>query len=353
MNQYRKITTGIILLFLPVLPPSQKAPHPPGGMNTKKISAFGGFCYGDVAAEMSGTIASVGGAPLSATGEKNKSRNSEEFQSKRRLLKVTFIDVGQGDCQFIQTPGGKTILIDAGKGATEWSSYDAGERIVVPFLESLKIEKIDYVVISHAHNDHIGGLRAVLNRFKVENFVDPGLQYPSWVYEGLLELVDEKNINYIEAKAGDEFNWDKYCEFKVLNPPDRFFRGGSEANENSIVLKLTYKDISFLFTGDAERNAEKNLVRNFREDLICTVLKIAHHGSTTSTSEIFLDWAQPLFAVIHVGERNRWGHPKREVLKRLEDYGCKTYRTDKDGTIQIITDGKKYKIKFLDAIDED
>jgi len=141
MNQYRKFTAGIILLFLPVL--------------------------------------------LSAAGEKNKPLKSSgnNLQGKRRLLKVTFVDVGQGDCQFIQTPGGKTILIDAGMGASQWSSYDAGEKIVIPFLESLKIEKIDYVIISHAHSDHIGGLRAVLNRFKVGNFVDPGLQYPSWVYE--------------------------------------------------------------------------------------------------------------------------------------------------------------------------
>ena len=298
MNQYRKITASAILLFLPVL--------------------------------------------LSASGEKNK----------RHLLKVTFIDVGQGDCELIQTPEGKTILIDAGEGATEWSSYDAGKKVVVPFLEGLNIEKIDYVVISHAHNDHIGGLRAVLNRFKVENFVDPGLQYPSWVYEGLLELVDQKNINYIEAKAGDEFKWDKYCKFKVLSPPSRFFRGGSEANENSIILKLTYNDISFLFTGDAERIAEKTVVRNFRDDLLCTILKVAHHGSTTSTSDIFLDWAQPLIAVIEVGSENRWGHPRRETLKRLEDYGCKIYRTDKDGSVQIETDGKKYKIKFLGSGEE-
>ncbi|MFH1353309.1 MAG: ComEC/Rec2 family competence protein [bacterium] len=308
MNQYRKITVSLILLFLPVL--------------------------------------------LSAAGEKNKPHNSEELRGKRRLLKVTFIDVGQGDCTFIQTPEGKTILIDAGEGATEWSSYDAGKKTVVPFLESLNIEKIDYVVMSHAHNDHIGGLRSVLTRFKVENFVDPGLQYPSWVYEGLLELVDQKNIKYIEAKAGDELKWDKYCKFKVLNPPGRFFRGGSEANENSLLLKLTYNDISFLFTGDIERVAEKTVVRNFRDDLLCTVLKVAHHGSTTSTSDIFLDWAQPLVAVIHVGSENRWGHPKRETLKRLEDYGCKIYRTDRDGTVQIETDGKKYKIKFLNSVKE-
>ncbi|MCD6413055.1 MAG: MBL fold metallo-hydrolase [Elusimicrobia bacterium] len=267
---------------------------------------------------------------------------------KRRLLRVTFVDVGQGDCEFIRTPGGKTILVDAGPGATEYDNFDAGKKIVVPYLKSLKVKKIDYVVMSHAHNDHIGGLRAVLKNFPVGNFVDPGFDYPSWVYEDILKLVDKKKIKYVEAHAGDVFKWDKYCRIEVFNPPEKYFRGGSEANENSIILKLTYKKVSFLFTGDAERKAERFVVKHFKDELMCTFLKVAHHGSATSTSQEFLDWSQPLVAVIEVGQGNRWGHPKREVLKRLKEYGCQIYRTDRNGFVEVITDGKKYKLRHFD-----
>ncbi|MBA3053175.1 MBL fold metallo-hydrolase [bacterium] len=266
----------------------------------------------------------------------------------KNILSVTFIDVGQGDSIFIQTPEGKNILIDAGNGATEWSSFDAGESIVVPFLKKQGIKKLDYMIMSHPHNDHIGGLPAVLKAMPVDTFVDPGFQYNSWVYENLLKLVEEKGCKYVEARAGDKITLDKYCSFKVFNPPpDKYFRGGSEPNENSLVLKLAYKDISFLFTGDCEKQGERYMVKRFKKDLLCTVLKVAHHGSVSSSTQEFMDWAQPLFAVICVGARNRFGHPKKATLKRLTDYGCKIFRTDQDGSVRITTDGKRYKTELL------
>ncbi len=273
---------------------------------------------------------------------------AEKTMLKKNILSVTFIDVGQGDSILIETPGGKNILIDAGNGSTEWSSFDAGGSIVVPYLKKHGIKKIDYMIMSHPHNDHIGGLPAVLNALPVGTFVDPGFQYNSWVYENLLELVEEKECKYVEARAGDKIKIDKYCHFKVFNPPpNKYFRGGSEPNENSLVLKLVYKDISFLFTGDCEKQSERYMVKRFKKDLLSTVLKVSHHGSTSSSTQAFMDWTQPLFAVICVGERNRFGHPKKATLKRLADYGCKIFRTDRDGSIRITTDGKRYKTELI------
>jgi len=277
---------------------------------------------------------------------------AKKQEPKKNILTVTYIDVGQGDSILIETPEGKNILIDAGDGPTDWSSWDAGDRIVVPFLKKRGIKKLDYVLMSHAHNDHIGGLPAVLKAFPVDTFVDPGFQYNSYIYENLLTLVEEKGCKYVEARAGGQIKLDKYCYFEVLNPPaDRYFRGGSEPNENSLVLKLAYKDVSFLFTGDSEKQAERSMVQNFKKDLLCTFLKVAHHGSASSTSQEFMDWAQPLYAIISVGERNRFGHPKKTTLKRLADYGCKIFRTDKDGSMRVTTDGKRYKTELLKEIE--
>ncbi|PKN00344.1 MAG: MBL fold metallo-hydrolase [Elusimicrobia bacterium HGW-Elusimicrobia-2] len=273
---------------------------------------------------------------------------AKEPPLKKNVLSVTYIDVGQGDSILIETPEGKNILIDAGNGPTEWSSFDAGAGIIVPFLKKRGIKKLDYMIMSHPHNDHIGGLPSVLKVIPVDTFVDPGFQYGSYVYENLLELVEEKGCEYVEARAGDKIVLDKYCYFKVFNPPrDRYFRGGSEPNENSLELKLIYKDVSFFFTGDGEKQSERFMMQNFKKELVCTVLKVAHHGSTSSTTQEFMDWAQPLYAVICVGAKNRFGHPKKATLKRLQDYGCKIFRTDRDGSIRITTDGKRYSAELL------
>ena len=129
---------------------------------------------------------------------------AKKQEPKKNILTVTYIDVGQGDSILIETPEGKNILIDAGDGPTDWSSWDAGDRIVVPFLKKRGIKKLDYVLMSHAHNDHIGGLPAVLKAFPVDTFVDPGFQYNSYIYENLLTLVEEKGCKYVEARAGGQ-----------------------------------------------------------------------------------------------------------------------------------------------------
>ncbi|RLD15917.1 MAG: MBL fold metallo-hydrolase, partial [Caldiserica bacterium] len=142
----------------------------------------------------------------------------------------------------------------------------------------------------------------------------------------------------------DKLKWDKYLDVKVLSPPKKLFRGGSDCNDNSIVLKITYRKVSILFTGDAERRAELEMVRVYRDKLESTILKVGHHGSYTSTTDKFLYYVLPEVGIISCGRNNRFGHPHRSVLKRLKRYGVKIYRTDVSGTIYFKTDGYKYWI---------
>jgi len=282
-----------------------------------------------------------------------KEQRAEKNETLCRLLMVTFIDVGQGDCELIQTPDGKTILIDAGSGGIGWNPFDAGTELVVPFLRKMLIKKFDYIVMTHPHSDHIGGIRAVVDKFDVGMLVDNGFPPEEPDYEEIMKIAEKKNIPLMTVKAGDVLDWDKYCTFKVLNPPDKFIMNESRTNENSIVIKLTYKEISFLFTGDAENEAGRIMVKRFRNDLLCTVMKVSHHGSRNSlTKKWFLDWSQPVIAVICVGQ-NSWGHPDPASISHLHAYGTHVYRTDKDGNVQIITDGKKYKTKFIHFEDEE
>ncbi|MBA3065383.1 MBL fold metallo-hydrolase, partial [bacterium] len=246
--------------------------------------------------------------------------------ASKKLLTVTIIDVGQGDCLFIQLPGGKTVLVDAGSGGVGWNLFDAGTTIVVPFLKKMGIKYIDYIVMTHAHSDHIGGIRAVVKNFDVGTLVDSGFPAAEEDYELIMRIAEKKDVKLIEVHAGDVLNWDKDCEIKVLSPPKNYIMGGgSPQNENSVVFKLTYKDVSFLFTGDAEKEAGKKLVRAFKDDLLCTFLKVSHHGSNNSlTHNWFLDWAQPIVSIICVGQ-NTWGHPERSVMTKLANYGSVVY----------------------------
>ncbi|MCD6312047.1 MAG: MBL fold metallo-hydrolase [Elusimicrobia bacterium] len=275
-------------------------------------------------------------------------------KAPKKLLTITVIDVGQGDCSLIQLPNGKTVLVDAGSGGIGWNPFDAGSTIVVPFLKKMGVKYIDYIIMTHAHSDHIGGVRPVVKKFDVGTLVDSGFPASEEDYELIMEIAEKKDIKLLEVHAGDVLNWDRDCKIKVLSPPRKYIMGGgSPTNENSVVFKLTYKDISFIFTGDAEKQAGKKIVRAFKDELLCTFLKVSHHGSKNSlTYNWFLDWAQPIVSIICVGQ-NTWGHPNRGTLKKLDSYGSLVYRTDRDGTIKIVTDGKTYKISFIAPEDDE
>jgi len=242
-------------------------------------------------------------------------------------LVVHFIDVGQGDSILLQFRD-KTMLIDAGERGM-------GERVVA-YLESQGVKQIDVVVATHAHSDHIGGLATVISAFPVGRFVDAGQAHPSATYENLLALVEERGIPYTAAERGQAIALDPDLEVLVFNPAVQPI---GDINEDSVVLKATYGDISYLFTGDAGKPAEESMAAAGL-DLDADVLKVGHHASRYASSAAFLSAVSPAISVIFVGEGNDYGHPHEEVLERLRAAGSRVYRTDLDGTVVVATDGR-------------
>ncbi len=256
-------------------------------------------------------------------------------------LKIYFVDVGQGDCTLIITPYGKRILIDGGEGNSD--KYDYGEKVVFPYLLDRGIKRIDYMIASHADSDHIGGLIYVLENMNVENVLIGIQPKISNQLEKLMEVANNKNIKIETIQRGDLKKLDKSVELEVLWPDKNNLILENTLNNNSLVFKIKYNNFSILFTGDIEEIAEKELVLS---ELKSTIIKIAHHGSKTSSTEEFLNCVNPKIALIGVGMKNSFGHPNDKVLERLEKRDIKTYRTDQNGEISIIVNRKgKINIK--------
>ena len=246
-------------------------------------------------------------------------------------LAVHFIDVGQGDSILIIAPA-KTVLIDGGtRGA------GAG---VVQYLKDKGIKKLDLVIATHPHEDHIGGLLTVLEAFPVGEVWDPGVPHTTQTFQRWLELIDQKEIPFAETRAGMSVDLGGGAKMAVLHPQNP---SSSRLNDASIVTRLVFGKVSFLFTGDAEIPAEQEIIA-FTSNLRSTVLKVGHHGSTTSSSPDFMDRINPTYAVISSGEGNRYFHPHQEVLDRLRNKGIKTFRTDLHGTIVMVSDGTSVRI---------
>ena len=244
-------------------------------------------------------------------------------------MQVHFIDVGQGDSILIESPSGKTMLIDGGvKGA--------GQQIV-SYLKELGINKLDIVVATHPDADHIGGLIPVLDNMTIEQFYDSGKVHTSQTFEEMLTRIDEKNIPYHVPKIGDDIEFDKDVNVKVLNANDQ----ATDNNDASIVLKMTYGNVSFLLTGDAGVALEKEMLQY---DVKATVLKAGHHGSNTSSSEEFIQAVKPEVTILSYGEDNKYGHPHAEIVDRLQAIGSKIYATADLGTITVSTDGVNYTV---------
>jgi competence protein ComEC len=254
-------------------------------------------------------------------------------------LHVTFLDVGQGDAILIQQ-GSQQVLIDGGPDP-ERINLELGKKL--PFWD----RTIELMISTQPHSDHITGLVEVLERYKVEQVLEPGAPYDSSIYHQWLELVEQKQIKHVIARAGQEIDLGNGLKIEVLNPPAAHFEGtSSDVDNNGVVLRLSWQEVSFLFTADIRQEAEFELVGQ-RANLRSTVLKVPHHGSRTSTTPQFLAAVDPEIAVISVGADNRFGHPSLEVVERLinrlgED---KVYRTDKDGTIEFITDGERLWVR--------
>lgn len=253
----------------------------------------------------------------------NKYLSSENTEN---ILQVHFIDVGQGD----------SILI---KQYDEAMLIDAGERSmgseVVEYCKNQGISEIKYAVGTHMHEDHIGGMSEVINNIHVDNAILTKTDYSTDVSNTMLSVIREKNINEIYPHAGDTFVLGD-ANILVAAPNRNDYR---DENNNSIIIKVTYGDISYLFCGDAEIESEYDMAESGL-DISAQVIKIGHHGSESSTSQMLLNTVKPEYAVISVGRDNDYGHPTSKILSRLEEYGIQYLRTDIEGTIVSVTDGQ-------------
>jgi competence protein ComEC len=246
-------------------------------------------------------------------------------------LEVHAIDVGQGDALAIRTPAGRWILVDAGPGG---QGYDAGRARVVPFLLRQGARRVDALILTHADSDHIGGAGAILDAFEVGLVIDPGVAVGKSLYRELLHRAQRGRLRWIAARAEQEIRIDDVV-IQVLQPDGPELDESRSTNELSVAFRLEYGQFGALFLGDAPAAVEEELVARHGAALRADLLKVAHHGSTTSTAEALLEVAAPRFAVISVGRRNRYGHPAPEVLERLERREIAVLRTDLAGTITL------------------
>ncbi len=226
-------------------------------------------------------------------------------------------------------------------GGSLGSDFDVGESTLLPYILDRGYKKIDFIFISHFDQDHIGGIFTILEEFKVQRIFISKQEENSENYQKFLKKVKEKNIPVSIVKKGDVINIENNLSFDILWPRDEQIEE-NKINNNAIVMKLRYKKFSMLFTGDIEEIAEKEIVSIYENTdiLKSSILKIAHHGSKTSTTEEFLKLVDPRIALIGVGKNNLFGHPSDEVIKRLEEINVKVYRTDLNGEIEIIVNNK-------------
>lgn len=271
-----------------------------------------------------------------------------------KKLRINFIDVGQGDSALIRTETNKVILIDSG-GSTASSSFDVGNKVLLPYLLDRRIKKIDFIIVSHFDADHCQAFETVIDNINVRKVVVCKQSMITQEYLNIINKCKKKNIKIIVVERGDKLKIDKRTEFEILHPGERFLDDGKGGlNANAIVCKMNYKlnngkIFSILFTGDIEVEAEKELEQVYGKKLKADILKVAHHGSKTSSREKFIKLVSPKIALIGVGENNKFGHPADITLERLEKENVKVYRTDQMGEVSI-TINKNGEIKVKTQI---
>lgn len=266
-----------------------------------------------------------------------------QFKYIPKKLKLYFIDVGQGDSTLIITPKGKKIIIDGGGSET----YSIGEKLLLPYLLDRKIKEIDYMIISHFDTDHCDGLLYLIEQINVKNIIISKQYEKNNNYKKFLGLIKKCKSNIIVVKMSDRILIEKNVYLDILWPYLNTTIYENSINNNSIVCKLSYKNFSILFTGDIEKIAENELLNKYEKQgiLKSTVLKVAHHGSQTSSTEEFLNEVGAKYALIGVGKNNKFGHPSDITIENLNRTNTKIFRTDEMGEIEIKTNGKKIKFR--------
>ena len=251
----------------------------------------------------------------------------------KNQMVVHYIDVGQGDCILIQV-NNKNLLIDSGPSSNRKELLD--------YLEKLNIKKLDYIIATHPHEDHIGNMDTIIRRYNIESFYSPKVTHSSTTFENMISSLVDKNLKInILNKGVSGIDLGKNTSVSVYSPLENLYT--DNLNDYSPIIKITFLNNSFLFTGDAEISTE-NTVLSQNENLKCDILKVGHHGASTSTSHDFITAVNPSVAIISVGKNNSYGHPTPETLSRLNSLNIKTIRTDINGSIIAISDGNNINI---------
>lgn len=262
--------------------------------------------------------------------QNNNQNQNDYINTNNDLLKVHYLDVGQGDSIFIELPNNETMLIDAAE------SYQSEN--IINYLKNLNYQKIDYVIGTHPHADHIGGLKDIINTFEIGKIYMPKVVSTTKTYESLLMAIKDKNLKINTAKAGTSIIDTDALKINILAPNNSTY---TELNNYSVVTKITYGTTKFLFMGDAEKLSENEIKENVTAD----VIKIGHHGSNTSSSIDFVKKVNAKYGIISVGLNNKYNLPKEEIITNWENSGTKIYLTSINGTITASSDGTNIKIE--------
>ena len=262
--------------------------------------------------------------------QNNNQNQNDYINTNNDLLKVHYLDVGQGDSIFIELPNNETMLIDAAE------SYQSEN--IINYLKNLNNQKIDYVIGTHPHTDHIGGLKDIINTFEIGKIYMPKVVSTTKTYESLLMAIKDKNLKINTAKAGTSIIDTDALKINILAPNNSIY---TELNNYSVVTKITYGTTKFLFMGDAEKLSENEIKENVTAD----VIKIGHHGSNTSSSIDFIKKVNAKYGIISVGLNNKYNLPKEETITNWENSGTKIYLTSTNGTIRASSDGTNIKIE--------
>ncbi|MDK0749607.1 ComEC/Rec2 family competence protein [Clostridium perfringens] len=265
--------------------------------------------------------------------QKNNNISKSSAESEYSGMSVTYLNVGQGDSELIQV-NGINMLIDAGT--------NAGANDLVKDLKNRGIKTIDIAIATHPHEDHIGGMDEVLENFDVKSFYAPKVAHTTKTYENMLKAVKNEGLKIKQIKEGTKIDLGKDTEVQVYSPVKSQYE---ELNNYSPVMKISYGQNSFMFTGDAESLVEKEIL-NENKDLKADVLKLGHHGSHSSTSEEFLKAVDPSIAIVSCAKYNKYGHPHKETMSNLKKAGITVYETFRDGDITISSNGKKLDVKL-------
>ena len=262
--------------------------------------------------------------------QNNNQNQNDYINTNNDLLKVHYLDVGQGDSIFVEVPNNETMLIDAAE------SYQSEN--IINYLKNLNYQKIDYVIGTHPHTDHIGGLKDIINTFEIGKIFMPKVVSTTKTYESLLMAIKDKNLKINTAKAGTSIIDTDALKINILAPNSETY---TELNNYSVVTKITYGTTKFLFMGDAEKLSENEIKENVTAD----VIKIGHHGSNTSSSIDFIKKVNAKYGIISVGLNNKYNLPKEETITNWENSGTKIYLTSTNGTIRASSDGTNIKIE--------